>query len=256
MTIQALRVAALALAVLIARPASADLAGAEAAYGKLLSKYATERGVRYDSWRASGPDIKKLSEIVAIFRSTDPATLTPDERKALYINMYNARILETVLLGYPKGSIRDLSKGMSSSEIFDRKGLNFDGKALSLNDLEKRLRDEFHDPRIHFAVNCAARSCPPIRAEAYVAARLDQQLDDATRSFLASPGALTVRGESGKTTIVASKLFDWYALDFKAAGGALAFIAKYGPASATEAVALGKVRLEFAEYDWGLNAAK
>ncbi len=133
---------------------------------------------------------------------------------------------------------------------------NIDGKGLSLNGLEKRLREQSKDPRIHFALNCASRSCPPIRAEAYTASELNGQLDDAARTFLASPRALTVRTEKGKTTIFANKIFDWYADDFKASGGALAFIAKYGPDGAKDAIAGGRAKLEFSDYDWSLNAAK
>ncbi len=237
-------------------PAAADLAAATAMYGKLLSQYVTVRGVKYDAWRASGTDLKSLSEVVMIYRSTDPKSLPPDERKALYINLYNAKILETVLSGNPKGSIKELSKGLSPLEIFSRAALNFDQKAISLNDLEKRLRDEFKDPRIHFAVNCASRSCPPIDPEPYVAKTLDARLDDATRKFLASPGAVETRTDGGKTKIVATRIFNWYAEDFKASGGALAFIRKFGPEAAADAIAGGRAKLEFADYDWSLNAAQ
>jgi hypothetical protein len=161
-----------------------------------------------------------------------------------------------VLSGNPKRSITELSKAPRDLEIFSRAALVFDGKKISLNDLEKRLRDEFKDPRIHFALNCASKSCPPIRPEPYAAAELDGQLDDSARKYLASPGALEITTEQGKTRIVAAKLFDWYADDFKATGGVLAFLAKYGPPDAAHAIAGGKVKLEFAEYDWSLNAAK
>ena len=161
--------AAIVLA-LAAFPASADLASATKAYGKLLTQYVTPRGVKYDAWRASGDDVKKLSEILMIFRSTDPKTLEPNDRKALYINLYNAKILDLVLVANPRGSIKELSKGLNPMEIFSRDGLSFDQKMIGLNDLEKRLREEFKDPRIHFAVNCASKSCPPIRPEPYVAA--------------------------------------------------------------------------------------
>jgi len=134
--------------------------------------------------------------------------------------------------------------------------LNFDQKTISLNDLEKRLRDESKDPRIHFAVNCASMSCPPIRPEPYVAAKLDAQLDDSARKYLASPGAVELKNEGGKTRIVTVKIFDWYADDFKVSGGPSAFIQKYGPSAASDALAGGKVKLDFADYDWGLNAAK
>jgi hypothetical protein len=251
------RAASVALVVAFAAsPASADLAAATKAYGKLLSKYVTPRGVKYDAWRASGADIRQLSEILMLYRSADPKELEPNELKALYINLYNAKIIDLVLIANPRGSIKEVSKGLNPLEIFNRDGLSFDQKMISLNDLERRLRDEFHDPRIHFAVNCAARSCPPIRPDPYLADSLDAQLDEATKAYLASPNAVEVRSDGGKTTIVASKIFDWYAGDFKASGGPLAFIQKYGPPAAADAIAGGKAKLTFAEYDWSLNAAK
>jgi hypothetical protein len=132
----------------------------------------------------------------------------------------------------------------------------FDERRTSLTSLEKRLRDEFKDPRVHFALNCASKSCPPIRTEPYAAATLDAQLDDATRTYLASPGAVAVQASGGKTEIVAGKIFDWYADDFKASGGPLAFIRRFGPESAADAIAGGRVKLDFADYDWSLNEAK
>ena len=241
---------------LAASPASADMAAVTKAYGKLLAQYVTSRGVKYDAWRASGADIKQLSEILMNFRSADPKPLEPNERKALYINLYNAAILDLVLVANPRGSIKELSKGLNPLEIFSREGLSFDQKRISLNGLEKRLREEFKDPRIHFAVNCASKSCPPIRPQPYVAASLDAQLDEATRAYLASPDAVEVRTDDGKTTIVSSKIFDWYAGDFKASGGPLAFIQKFGPPDAADAIAGGRARLVFADYDWSLNSAK
>jgi hypothetical protein len=251
------RIVSVALvAALAVFPASADMAAVTRAYGKLLAQYVTPRGVKYDAWRASGADIRQLSEILMNLRSTDPNTLEPDERKALYINLYNATILDLVLVANPRGSIKELSKGLNPMEIFNRNGLHFDQKMISLNDLEKRLREEFKDPRIHFAVNCASKSCPPIRTQPYVAASLDAQLDEATRAYLASPDAVQVRTDGGKTTIETVKIFDWYAADFKASGGPLAFIQKYGPPAAVDAIAGGKAKLVFAEYDWSLNSAK
>lgn len=245
-----------AVCAFAASPAAADLAAATATYGRLLTQYVTPRGVKYDAWRASGADLKSISEVVMLFRSTEPKTLPPDERKALYINLYNAKILETVLLGNPRGSIKDLSRGLNPFEIFSRAGLNFDQKSISLNDLEKRLREEFKDPRVHFAVNCASKSCPPIRPEPYLAATLDAQLDDSARKYLASPGAVEARTDGGKTKIVTLKIFVWYADDFKATGGVLAFIRKFGPPAAADAIAGGKAKLDFADYDWSLNAAR
>ncbi len=247
---------ATALLALATPPASADLSAATNAYGKLLARYVTPRGVKYDAWRSNGSDLKTISEVVTAYRSTDPKALEPNERKALYINLYNAKILETVLFMNPTGSVKDLSKGLGPYEIFSRNMLSIDQKTISLNDLEKRLRDEFKDPRIHFAVNCASISCPPIRPEPYVAARLDAQLDDSARAYLASPGAVLLETDGGKVRIVTVKIFDWYAEDFKASGGPFAFLQKLGPPAVSDALAGGKAKLDFADYDWGLNAAK
>ena len=252
-----LRLAATAAVIaLAATPARADLAAATNAYGTLLSRYVTPRGVKYDAWRADGTDLKKIGEIAMIFRTTDPKPLQPAERKALYINLYNSKILELVLYGNPKNSITELSKAPRDFEIFGRAALAFDGKAVSLNDIEKRLRDEFADPRTHFAVNCASKSCPPIRPEPYDASDLDGQLDDAARSYLASKGALQVITEGGKTRIVAPRIFDWYADEFKSVAACSRSLRSTAHADAAAAIAGGKVKLEFAEYDWRLNAAR
>ena len=185
--------AVLALAV---SPAAADLAAATASYGRLLAQYVTPRGVKYEAWRTSGSDLKAISEVVMLYRSTDPKPLSPDERKALYINLYNAKVLETVLLGNPNGSIKELSRGLNSLEVFSRSAKSAAAEEIAaiedlMSDLEKRLREEFKDPRVHFAVNCASKSCPPIRPEPYDAATLDARLEESTRKYLASLGADT-----------------------------------------------------------------
>jgi hypothetical protein len=221
----------------------------------LLSRYVTSRGVKYAAWRANGDDLKLISEVVMIYRNTEPEELDPNERKALYINLYNAKILETVLLQNPSGSIRSLSKWLRPNEIFNRPAMVFDGKAISLNGLETRLREEFHDPRIHFAVNCASRSCPPIRIEPFSAERIENQLDEATRAFLAASGAIEIEASRGETTLRVSQIFSWYADDFKAVGGPMGFLAMYAPKEAADAAAARKTRLQFQSYDWSLNVA-
>jgi hypothetical protein len=248
--------AAVALAALVvAGPALADMKAANAAYGNLLTKYVTPRGVRYASWRTNGDDLKLISEVVMIYRSADVQALDPADRKALIINLYNAKILETVLLQNPSGTIRALSKPLHPNEIFTRKAMVFSAKPFSLDDLETRLRKEFKDPRTHFALNCAARSCPPLRPEPYAGARLDDQLDDTVRTFLASPAGLTMTTSHGVATLDASRILDWYAEEFKPGGGVLPFLAKYAPPDAAAAAAAKSTKLRFQDYDWGLNTA-
>ncbi|HJQ97049.1 MAG TPA: DUF547 domain-containing protein [Candidatus Polarisedimenticolaceae bacterium] len=239
-------------------PAPADtvsLESAYASYSALLEKYVTPRGVRYTAWRTSGDDLKSGSAVLAALRGADPNPLEPNARKALWINLYNAKVLELVLVGNPKTSIREISKGMNGNEIFDRKTILYQEKGMSLNDLEKKLRGEFKDPRVLFALDRAARSSPPLRSEAYEPAKLDEQLDEQVRTFLARPDALDVKTVGGRPTLTVSKVFQAFADDFKPAGGVGAFLAKYGPPEAAAAASSGKARLEFAEFDWGLNAA-
>lgn len=249
-------VAALFASAALPGAAIADLAAIDTSYGRLLATYVTPRGVRYSAWRSSGDDRKAISQVVTAYAGTDASKLSPDERYALWINLYNATVLELVLEGNPSRSIKELSKGIvNPSEIFSRKLIAVGGRGFSLNELEKRLREESEDPRVHFALNCASRSCPPIRTEPFTAANLGPQLEAATRDYLASPGAVTVKTDGGKSTVVAVKIFDWYADDFKASGGPLAFIATYGPAAARAAIATGKAKLDFSDYDWALNTS-
>ena len=100
----------------------------------------------------------------------------------------------------------------------------------------------------------SARSSPQLRPEAYDPARIDEQLDDQVRAFLARPDAVEVKTAGGRPTLTVSRIFQVYADDFKTAGGVGAFLAKYGPAEAATA-ASGKAKIEYAEFDWGLNAA-
>lgn len=242
---------------------STSLNAALDVYGRqLLSGYVTPAGVRYQAWRANAADVKALSEVVTKLSSLDPKTLAPSDRFALYINLYNAKVLEIVLKENPKSTIKEVTPGITGFGVFLKPIVDLDGEKISLRQLEDRLRQESKDPRIHFAINCASRSCPPIAAEPYRGDRLNEQLDRSTRSFLASPGAIVVTpGKSllGRNTLTVqvSKIFDWYEKDFRATGGPLAFIERYGPPDVVESLkkAGGSARIGYQEYNWSLNTA-
>ncbi len=224
----------------------------------LLGRYVVAEGVRYDTWRVAEDDARALDTIVDALSSTDPATLAEADRFALYINLYNAKTVQLVLDGNPTKSIRQLSRWPLPFQIFFRKQIDFDGETLSLNGLEKRLREESDDPRIHFAVNCASRSCPPLATEAYRGARLDEQLDRQTRAFLAVEGEIAVT-ESGRSSRVLqlSKIFDWYADDFAPSGGVLEFLRRYAPEQLGGQLEHdAAIRLTYRKYNWDLNRAR
>lgn len=141
--------------------------------------------------------------------------------------------------------------------MFKKNLVPFGRGEISLNDIEnERIRKEFKDPRIHFAINCAAASCPPIRGEgAYTGANLGAQLDEQTRDFLNGPRGVRVT----KNVVHATKIMDWFGEDFDQwGGGRLAFLRKYttGPLRAAIDAAGANAHIQYDDYVWKLNDRK
>ncbi|MBD3161917.1 MAG: DUF547 domain-containing protein [Candidatus Latescibacteria bacterium] len=184
----------------------------------------------------------------------DAASRPRAERLAFWINAYNAFALKLVLEHYPGiDSVNDVEKP------WDTKLAKAAGKLRSLNEIEHEiLRKEFEDPRIHFAIVCASISCPDLRSRAYVAEKLDEQLDAAATRFLADPdkGFRVAEKDEEEVVVEVSKIFEWFAEDFVIHSGSIyQYILKYVP---PEDAALLKsrrrdVRVRFMDYDWGLN---
>ena len=160
---------------------------------------------------------------------------------------------------YPLKSIRDIGNFFSPVwkkefiplKAFHPKG---DDDKLSLDDVEHGiLRPTFKDARVHAAVNCASIGCPPLRNEAFVADRLDAQLDEQARNWLAD--SARNRYDRSKSTIYVSEIFDWFGKDFVRDGGSIeAWIAKYAPEpEAAWIKSAKKVRRKYIDYSWKLN---
>lgn len=219
----------------------------EAAYATLLNKYATPQGVRYAAWKQSAADLEALAALTRQIASSGPTTPGRNGQLAYLTNAYNIWTLHGVLEKYPIESVRDVAPLFG---FFTQSRITVAGEKMSLNKLEKEhILKKFQEPRVHFALNCASVSCPPLRAEPYTASRLDAQIDDATRHFLnTNPHALQPSKEGGR--LMVSMLFDWYAADFKTSGGPAAFINRHRTAKIREGTKLG-----YLEYDWNLNDA-
>ena len=192
---------------------------------------------------------------------------TGAERFAFWINAYNAFTIAAIVNHYPIRA-RWFSLAPSNSirqidGVWTKLKWKAAGRELTLDEIEHGiLRPAFKDPRVHFAINCASRSCPPIREEPYVADHLDAQLDDAARRYLASPSGVRITGNR----LQVSSIFKWYGEDFVArfAGpndqrrserdrAILGVIAVYGPPEAAELARSGRAQIEFLSYDWSLN---
>ena len=156
-------------------------------------------------------------------------------------------MLQAVLDHYPIKSVKSI--GLLPFSIFKKDFIQLGEERVSLDDVEKGiLLKEYFDPRIHFAVNCASESCPPLRAEPFNEEHLNEQLDEQTRLFAASDRAARVDAKTG--AIVYSELFKWYADDFDVKSPA-EFLNRYRESKLPESV-----YVIWIDYDWSLNAAK
>ncbi|HYO76201.1 MAG TPA: DUF547 domain-containing protein, partial [Thermoanaerobaculia bacterium] len=200
------------------------------AWTALLRKYYNEqRGMNYRALKAT--DMPALQQLRQQLARVDVASLDRPAQLAYWINLYNVNVAAIVAEKYPVKSIRDLSTDpIRRLNIFDRELVPFGNGKISLNDIEhERIRKGFKDPRIHFAINCAAASCPPIRGEgAFTGANLSAQLDDQTRKFLNGPNGATVSKKNGTAIVRTTKIMDWFGEDFDQwGGGRIPFIKKY-----------------------------
>lgn len=190
-----------------------------------------------------------------------------EDQLAFWINAYNACMLEVVADHYPieaggtglLQAARNLFTGRPENsvwqipDVFDGAHCQVAGAARSLDEIEHEIiRPEFGDPRIHFAVNCAAYSCPVLREEAYVGGRLDRQLEEQVERFIAD--GRHFRLEPGDPpTLTVNRVLDWYDEDFGGTAGIPHFFASYVEGRDRSLLQREDVRVEFFEYDWTLN---
>jgi hypothetical protein len=250
---------ALALLALTIGPAVASrAAAAEPDYGewnRLLAAYCDPaRGTDYRGLKAR--ETAALGRLRQSFAKVEVAALDRKQQLAFWLNLYNVNVVAVVVDHYPVESIRDISTDpIVRLNVFKKPNVPFGGGTISLDAIENdKVREGFHDPRIHFALNCAAKSCPPLRTEAFAGARVDAQLDDQARRFLAGPG-LRVERRGSEVTLHVSKIFDWFEKDFEAwGGGVLTFLRRHAPPEKAHAIpSTGDVEIEHDDYDWSLN---
>ena len=186
---------------------------------------------------------------------------TGRDRLAYWINAYNAFVLRGVIDALPIHSVADVEGGLDG--FFRKQRFVAGGDSLSLDDIENRIiRPQFRDPRIHFAVNCGAASCPALDRTAYGGADLDARLDRQALRFAADPAH--VRWEKGHLHL--SRILDWYGEDFvkwyptarapvDGTPTLIDYLKLYAPADLLSRLTPGAgSSVEFNEYDWALNA--
>ncbi|XVJ69704.1 MAG: DUF547 domain-containing protein [Rhizobacter sp.] len=221
--------------------------------------------VRYAGFAADRASLQAYLSTLSSVNAAMFDAFTKPQQMAFLINAYNAYTVELILTRYPKlASIKDLGSLLQSP--WKKEFVPLLGKTLSLDGIEHeqlRQRGRFDDPRVHFAVNCASIGCPALREEAFVAERLDAQLEEQARRFMSDRSRN--RWNGAKQQLEVSKIFDWYGEDFrlghKGIHSLAAFCARYADLLADapadrERIRAMAAKIDFLDYDWKLNDAK
>ena len=215
-------------------------------YGELLNKYVKNGLVDYQGIKN---EEAVLEEYLKILENTNVKALSADEQFAFYVNSYNAWTIKLILGAYPEiKSIKEL--GNIFKTPWQKKIVRINGEVITLDDVEhKILRKKFKDPRVHFAVNCASRSCPPLISEPYRGSNLNQQLDQSTRAFINDPESNYLKGNK----LYVSKIFKWFPEDFD--DDILGFFLLYAEGDFKKELEArkDKIKIEYLHYDWSLN---
>ncbi|HXE75488.1 MAG TPA: DUF547 domain-containing protein [Candidatus Xenobia bacterium] len=233
-------------------------------YARVLERAVTPDGrVRYAVLKENPAELKAfVGQLAAISPENRPALFpTRAAQMAYWINAYNAFVLNEVTANYPVESVRDLKFGFGFLFFKSARSVA-GGKRYSLDDIEHNiLRRRYRDPRIHFALNCASRSCPPLRREPFLPEKLEEQLEQATREFIARQENVWMRGD----VLFLSAIFDWYKDDFVRATGpggnggepptVVDYVVGYLPPEVAAQVEKRRPPVEFYNYDWSLNDA-
>jgi hypothetical protein len=230
------------------RVATATDPVSHALFDQLAKKHINEKGlVNYKGFKSDEKELKKYLDLLAKNPPTDK--WSQEEQMAYWINAYNANTVQLILEHYPVKSIKDIGSKIKVPFVntpWDIKFIKVGSETYDLNRIEHgTLRKKFDDKRIHFALVCAARSCPRLRNEAYTAAKLNAQLDDQGSDFMNNPtkNAITAKKAS------LSKYFDWYKGDWKDDNKSVEFwVNKYSKTKINQ-----DTQISFLDYNWDLN---
>lgn len=218
-------------------------------WDQLLRQYVDPQG-RVDYARWQGEADSTLKDWLQQLSTVEVPELNRSQQLAFWLNLYNALVIDQVLAVYPIDSIRPTLLGLPNwlafLRFFQRPVYRLGTRDYSLNDIEHgTIRAQFREPRIHFALVCAAIGCPLLRNQAYQPDQVDAQLEDDARRFIRN--SEKVRYEA--PVLYCSKIFQWYQKDFGGTtAGIVQFVQPYLNAELSESTAV-----RYLPYDWRLN---
>ncbi len=234
---------------------SAQAAADHSPFNALLRAHVNNGAVDYDAFQSD----PRFAAYLGSLDRVRPDSLSESERLAYWINVYNAFTIQLINSKNERESIRNVNKSFGFLKLkgpWSEPIVRAAGLVLTLDEVEHQIiRKQFNEPRIHFALVCAAIGCPPLRSEAYTGAKLEQQLEQQGRIFIReSPDKNRV--DVASRTVHISLVFTWYKEDFGNSGrGIGAYLAKwYPPGPERTLLESGEFRLVTTDYDWTLNS--
>ncbi len=228
------------------------------AYASVLRTHVDSRGqVDYASLKRSAGDLIRYTQTLSLMTPSAYQKWSNSEKIAFWINAYNALTLKSIVEKYPVSSIKKISG------VWNSKTHQVMGKAMTLDDIEHQiLRKQFNEPRIHMALVCASKGCPPLLNQPYTGTALNAQLNGRAQAFVSDNQNFRI--DRGKNTVYVSSLFKWYGQDFEKQyatqafqGSAkerasLHFLSQYLNSEASY-LKTAKYQVRYLDYDWSLN---
>lgn len=206
-------------------------------WDQLLTKHVTANGrVSYEGFRN---DKGILRDYIASLGANMPSeNWSREDKLAYWMNAYNAMTVDLIVRNLPIESIKDIDKP------WNQRLWKLGDKWYNLDEIEHQILRKMGDARIHFGINCASFSCPPLLNSAFTSENVERQLDGVARTFVND----TKRNQISENTIKISKIFSWFAKDFKSDGSLIDFLNRY-----SETTISSKARKSYMDYNWTLN---
>jgi hypothetical protein len=207
-------------------------------WDQLLSAHVDDQGnVNYTAFKKDEENLDTY--LLQLKQNPISEHWSRNEKMAYWINAYNASTIKLILKNYPVSSIMKINGG----KAWDLKWIELGEKKYSLNQIENDiLRPEYKDARIHFAVNCAAKSCPPLWNRAFTNTNLEKSLESLTKKFINNPAFNSLKSNE----VIVSKIFEWYADDF---GNLLDYLNRYAAQKIKK-----NTKISYSAYEWALNS--
>lgn len=230
-------------------------------YNEILKQVVSVKGhqsfVDYTQLKSDTNKLDEYTDGIEYIGKNEFDAWSREQQIAFLINAYNAFTIQLVLTKYPVDSIKAYG-GLFVNSPWEKKFFTLFGKEATLNIIEHDLlRKLYKEPRLHFVLVCAAKSCPPLRDEAYIPGKLEHQFSKAAINFMRDPERNRFNVDRNKIEI--SKIFKWYKKDFVSSAGSVnAYVAPLmtDDVELQTLIANKETKIKYLDYDWSLNGVQ